>query len=495
LTEAEKKVSRRGFVKYVGGAVVVAAVAGAGYYVYQGSQVPPPPVPTLTPTLTQTATTASPPPTTALPVAASLRGETTSDPNFYLWDKDTPVTHGGLLVEYKNKVGTEITLERLDWSTHYEKSRLELQSKSPTYDFFCYDSYVRGSYLPNDWFYDYKELESKTGLDMGLDDIIPKIVQDEGTFDGKIEAIPSGAFMAPFFCYRKSLFEDAKLKDEFEKKYGHPLALPNSWEEVNELSEFFTRTINGTKWYGTSILMAPDAASDEFYFRWLTTGGGKGGRKASMLIVDDKFQPLINNDTGVKALELQLEIFKNKWCAPGGTEVSWVDVTSNYFAGDVALGYMWSCAWNGVNDPSVSKAAGDTGWHVMPVSGDGVNGHASLMMAINKFGKQPEDTYRFLNWMFAPEQDKRMALIGNNPIRLSTYKDPDVIADPMNKAILGMIASPSVPQCDLPEFGDMNHEFTLEIQNAALGKKSAKQALDDTVATWRDMLKKAGYYS
>jgi len=493
LSEAKKEqseVSRRKFLKYGAGVVVVGAAAAAAYY----ALTPPSPPTPLTPTTTEIVTTAPPPTTTAPPVAVSLRGETTSDPNFYLWDKDSTVTPGGLLAEYEKNTGVKVTLERIDWMAHYEKSRLELQSKSPAYDFFCYDSYVRGSYLPNDWFSDWRELESKTGLDMGFSDIVAKYIDDEGTYDGKVLGVPSGAFMSPFFTYRKSLFENPKLKDEFEKKYGHPLAPPKSWEEVNELDEFFTRKIDGVQWYGQSLLMAPEAASDEFYFRWLTMGGGKGGRKLSMVIVDDKFEPLINNDIGVKALELIVQIFKKKWCAPGGTEVSWVDITSNYFAGDIAMGYMWSCAWPGVDDPAVSKAAGDVGWHLPPLEKDGVFAHASLMMAINKFGKQPEETYKFLRWILSPEQDRRMGIIGNNPLRISTYKDPQVMANPMNETLYEMVMSPSVPQCDLPEFGEMNYEFSLEIQNAALGKKTARQALDDAVTKWREILKKSGRY-
>ena len=485
MSKTNDQMSRRRFAKYVGGAAVVAVGAAAGYGIYETSKSQPTPTATLT---TQPATE-----TTALPPAAvSLRGETTSDPNFYLWDKDTSVTPGGLLAEYKKKTGATVTMERLDWGTHYEKSRLELQSQSPTYDFFAYDAYVRGSYLPNNWFMDWKELESKTGLTMNFDDITQKIVQDCGTYEGKIQGIPSGSFLSPYFVYRKSLFSEPNLQGEFEKKFGHPLAPPSSWEEVTELSEFFTRKINGMQWYGVSLLMAPESSSDEFYFRWLNMGGGKGGRSASMLICDENYEPLINNDIGVEALTNIVNIFKHKWCAPGGTEVAWVDITSNFFAGDVAMGYMWSCAWPGVDDPGVSKAAGDVGFYTMPLAQDGVNAHSSLALGINRFGKVPEETYKFLQWLLSPEQDKRMALIGNNPVRTSTFQDPEVQANPMNANLWKMLQLPSVPQPDLPEFGEMNYEFSLEVQNAALGKKTPKQALDDTVAKWREILKKAG---
>jgi len=479
-------------LKYGAGVVVAGAAAATAYYALTPPSPPAPPTPT--PTTTEIVTTGPPPTTTAPPpMAISLRGETCSDPNFYLWDKDSKVTPGGLLAEYEHLAGANITLERVDWMAHYEKSRLELQSKSPTYDFFGFDSYVRGSYLPNDWFFDLKELESRTGLEMGWADINPRALEWV-EYEGKILGVPSELCEAPLFTLRRSLFEDPKLGDEFEKKYGRPLAPPNSWEEVNELAQFFTRKINGVQWYGISLMMAPEAASDEFYFRWLTMGGGKGGKPTSGLIVDEKFQPLINNDMGVKALELMVEVFKKKWCAPGGTEVSWVDITSNYFAGDVAVGYMWSVAWSGVDDPAVSKAAGDIVWHPLPLARDGTYMHAGWPIAVNKFGRYPEETYKFLHWMFAPEQDKRLALLGNNPMRLSTYRDPEVMAMPMNQALYRMATGPSVVTCDMSEFAEMNYEFSLEIQNAALGKKSAKQALDDTAEKWREIMKKAGRY-
>ncbi len=464
---SEKSVSRRGYLKYAGAGVVVIAVAGAG--VYYGTSTRRQPV--------------------------ELRGVTTSDPNFYLWDKDSEVTPGGLMAEYEKNTGVKAEIERIDWMAHYEKTRLELSSQSPTYDYICYDSYVRGSYLPNSWLADMKELESKTGVTMGWNDIIPKIIEDEGTFNGELQGFPSVAALAPCWVYRKSLFEDPKNQDDYENKYGRPLDLPKNWDELKDLDEFFTRD----GWYGQSLLMAPESSSDEFYFRWLNMGGGKGGRRASFMIVDDNFEPLINNDIGIEALQNIVDIYQNKWCAPGGTEVAWVDITSNFFAGDVAMGYMWSCAWPGVDDPNVSKAAGDVGWYAMPLAPDGYNGHASLMMAINKFGNNLEETYKFLAWMFSPENDKKMGLMGNcGPIRISTYEDPDIMNDPYSgpssKAVYQMIEGPSVPQCDLPEFGEMNYNFSLEIQKAAEGSKTVEQALDDTEKDWRDILSKAGYY-
>ena len=55
----EERVSRRGYVKYVGGVVVAAVVAAAGYGIYEAIK-PPPTTPTPTPTLTPTPTPTAP---------------------------------------------------------------------------------------------------------------------------------------------------------------------------------------------------------------------------------------------------------------------------------------------------------------------------------------------------------------------------------------------------------------------------------------------------
>ncbi len=61
----EEKVSRRGYVKYIGGVIVVAVVAAAGYGIYEAAKpLPTMPTPTLTPTPKSTlAPTPSPTPT------------------------------------------------------------------------------------------------------------------------------------------------------------------------------------------------------------------------------------------------------------------------------------------------------------------------------------------------------------------------------------------------------------------------------------------------
>jgi branched-chain amino acid transport system substrate-binding protein len=65
---SEKKISRRNYVKYVGGAVAVAAIAATGYGAYMYSKPKPTPTPTPTRT-TPTPTTTTPKPTTPKPTS------------------------------------------------------------------------------------------------------------------------------------------------------------------------------------------------------------------------------------------------------------------------------------------------------------------------------------------------------------------------------------------------------------------------------------------
>ena len=40
--------------------------------------------------------------------------------------------------------------------------------------------------------------------------------------------------------YRKDIFDDAKLKDAYQAKFGKPLALPTNWDDYSQVAQFIT---------------------------------------------------------------------------------------------------------------------------------------------------------------------------------------------------------------------------------------------------------------
>jgi multiple sugar transport system substrate-binding protein len=54
------------------------------------------------------------------------------------------------------------------------------------------------------------------------------------------------------WAYRKDWFEDPKEKSAFQAKYHKELAVPQTWEELRTIAEFFTRP--GAKRYGNVML-------------------------------------------------------------------------------------------------------------------------------------------------------------------------------------------------------------------------------------------------
>ena len=57
---------------------------------------------------------------------------------------------------------------------------------------------------------------------------------------GKIYALPINAD-AEGMHYRKDLFEDPKEKAGFKEKYGYELAIPQTWRQLRDIAEWFTR--------------------------------------------------------------------------------------------------------------------------------------------------------------------------------------------------------------------------------------------------------------
>src|SRR4029079_2555814 len=58
------------------------------------------------------------------------------------------------------------------------------------------------------------------------------------------------------FAYRKDLFEDPKEQAAFKEKYKRELKVPETWQQLKDIAEFFQRPEQ--KLYGVTMFTDPD---------------------------------------------------------------------------------------------------------------------------------------------------------------------------------------------------------------------------------------------
>jgi multiple sugar transport system substrate-binding protein len=118
----------------------------------------------------------------------------------------------------------------------------------------------------------------------------------------------------PYF-YRSDLLESADEQAAFEDKYGRPLEFPLTWEDHDQVAEFFTRPDADVPLYGDVNTLAPFWCAVKWNERFVSAAN------PNMLYFNDDATANVNNEAGVRAFtELRKSL---EYHGPGALEKDW----------------------------------------------------------------------------------------------------------------------------------------------------------------------------
>jgi multiple sugar transport system substrate-binding protein len=152
--------------------------------------------------------------------------------------------------EYAKQTGVKVTVHQIPWGSYQDQVFLDFGNKQTSFDIVVGDSQWLG-----------RGATEKLYVD--LTDWLPTAVDLKSVHPAALKYLceyPAGQpkyFAAPCetdamgIAYRKDWFEDAAEKTAFKAKYGHELAVPQTWDEFKQIAEFFQRP--DQKRYGCAI--------------------------------------------------------------------------------------------------------------------------------------------------------------------------------------------------------------------------------------------------
>jgi len=118
----------------------------------------------------------------------------------------------------------------------------------------------------------------------------------------------------PYF-YRSDLLESAEEAAAFEDKYGRPLEFPLTWEDHDQVAEFFTRPKADVPLYGDVNTLAPFWGAVKWNERFVSAAN------PNLVYFNDDGSANVNNDAGVRAFA---ELLKSlEYHEPGALEKDW----------------------------------------------------------------------------------------------------------------------------------------------------------------------------
>ncbi len=395
-----------------------------------------------------------------------------------------------LLPEFKKLTGVEVTITEYPLSSLMEKQLLSLISGTGKPDLVGFDLWFTGAFGRTDTLLSLdsfiKELKNDRDFDFG--DLLPRHVEGYRYRNHQIGVgfIPVQMLQV----YRKDLFDSAKYKAEFKAKYGYDLKPPETMKQFMDVVKFFTRDTDGDgkiDLWGNATQMQRDDPIYCAFTHFMYPYGGE--------IIDPKTKrPVFNSKTNVRALTDFVTMVHN-YCPPGTLGYGWGDMTAAMQKGDVAIQLNWNVFMGEYEDPSKSQVAGKLGYTPTP----GEVTKRSLLggwgIGINKQSRNKEAAKEFIRWLLSKETDLAVTLSGGAaPMRVSTYKNPEVAKRFPHGPASNLTATYSTPPPSVPEFPAILEIVGLTLSEAASKQKSPKEALDEGQAKLDDVMRNAGYY-
>ena len=397
--------------------------------------------------------------------------------------------------------GIELEVIGVPFTAVYEVLKTEFVGGTSAYDVVVfYPSYLGefaefGYLQPLDPFFSLHDPE--------LDDVIPAYRDLYTRYKGQTYALAYDGDVLNFY-FRTDLFDHAGEKRSFQQRYGRALKVPETWDELLEVAEFFTRSRGETlagqtlneDIYGFSFLGARGFA----YAWWANIFGSLGGA-----YFDRNMTPQINTQVGLEALDILNRL--KEFSPPDVMNMGYEELKNAFLEGRLATMIQWSDVWKKANDPAISKIVGNAGVTTVPGvrQADGsVYFRAATpvgrVIGIPSTTRYPEEAY-WVAWKLTTDislDTVSTSLTGLDPYRFShvnpaafsEFGPPDEAQAYLEAVMANLNAL--YPDLNIPGAAEYLDALDIAVTSALSGTKAPRAALNEAAARWNEITETLG---
>ncbi len=417
---------------------------------------------------------------------------------------------------FEQKTGGKVRVVTPSWNETIEKIDQSLTDPNLNYDIFVVISMWNGTLLGNNHI---EPIPDSVKQQIDWEDILPIYRNTVLSWNGKGYGLPYDGDCINLY-YRKDLFEDPKNRTAFQKRYGYPLAPPETWQAFRDMAEFF----NGWDWdhdgkpeYGMAGLRVKNDISMLQFFAQAAAYAKHPDDKA-YYFDPETMKPRINNPAFVKALEDYVDFIR--FGPPGMASFAGHDVRNAFASGEVAMAMDWADMGIFAANSPVSIVKDKVGYAQIPGSQRVYNAQThrwekrpnrvssisgNWMFLVNKESKNKELAFAFAAHMTSKEMTKKLTATNGtavNPSRYSHFNDPASwnsagFSTPSAKAYLDEITvslkNPNVVyDITIPGAGEYYRSIDEYAYKALMGEMKPQEAMDKAAAEWEKITDRIG---
>jgi len=287
--------------------------------------------------------------------------------------------------------------------------------------------------------------------------------------------------------YRKDIFEDPKLKEGYQAKFGKALEVPKTWEDYAQVAQFITDNM-APNVYGAGHFRKAGAPGNQYDF--LQQFRANGGQ-----FFDDSMKAQLASDAGVKTLTNM--IAANNASIPGNNELDAVALWAAWLQGKVAMIYSWpptgrmtagySQSDKAINFIPQSTIADKVGYAIVPGNPEHATGYNKALAADSA---NLDAAYLFMQWACSPPVSLARCMLPyalRDPYRLSHFKSDlyGSLFPTAKEYLLNLNNSANVGLLDMIMPGWQDYALSIDrMCTAVWAGTDPKAALETAAAEW-----------
>ncbi|MGM0367493.1 MAG: ABC transporter substrate-binding protein [Actinomycetota bacterium] len=397
--------------------------------------------------------------------------------------------------DFTAETGIEVIVEQTPWETFVQKYNVEMAAGSDAWDIIIADSQDLGNMAVNGHFVELTDFVHEHDI---LDRYLESAMYYFGEYPkgyGRYFAIPCEGD-ALGWAYRADLFEDPDNMAAFEEEYGYPLRVPESWDEIRDIAEFFHDPDND--FYGVAIY--GDNGYDSlamFAMQTIRVYGGDLGNFETYEV-----DGYLNSEGAVKGIEYYKELYG--YVPPGFGDAFYVATNDAFVNGIVPMATNYFAFLPALITEATNPYAADTGFFTCPPQ-ETVDGEVKQTAALGGQGasmvsyiSEPRKNaaYMWLEWF---QRDETQAKWGLMPGSFTCHKATLESDEFLNAAPFNPNMKETFEIFEdwwaVPEYDEMLRSFSEIIGRYVIGcEGSAEEVLEEVTEEWTDVFEQAGYY-
>lgn len=365
--------------------------------------------------------------------------------------------------------GVTVVPEMTDYTSWQEKMRLNLSSKSNTYDITYITPSDLGEFASNGWLVPLDDYIQKYWDEYNFGDI-PQYLWDAYTYNGHIYGIPSHQWAMDLF-YRADLLDEAGI------------AVPENLDQLVEAAKALDKD-------GRSGICLTLQATDMLmvtYQSFLTACGG--------WFWDDNYEPQFSSEASLRAIDYMLKLYQYTPddCSSYGNNEATVAMCQDL----CAMTMMQTTRSAAMNDPEQSQVAGKISFAAAPVDAKGgksaaiwnTAGYSICASSTN----DPETSFLTIANALTEEAEAGCVSV-TMPIRESALTDELFAQYPDYAAAWKAIQNGATIRPAIPEFAEIMDVSMTALSTVITGQANLESTMQGVDAEVRDILDEAGYY-